>query len=174
MMARRHSCDPRKDTMKKLTHELTYPATGIEQVAAMLGDPAFREAVCDAQRVLRKSVTITPAGEGKTVEIESVQATSGVPGFAKRIVGDETTVVTVERWSSPTAAVIEVTIPGKPGTMTGHITLEAAADGVVQTVELEISVSVPLVGGKVEGMLVDLMEKAYRTENRVGRDWLVR
>ena len=38
---------------KRLTHELTYDAPA-DAVAAMLADPAFREEVCDYQRVLRR------------------------------------------------------------------------------------------------------------------------
>lgn len=158
--------------MKKLTHELTYPGAGLDEVSAMLGDPAFRERVCEAQRVLSKEVTITPAGTGRTVEIRQVQATSGVPGFARKVVGEETTLVQTERWTSPTAATVEVDLPGKPGEMTGGISLAETDGGVTETVTLDISVGIPLVGGKLEGLMADLMTKALKAENRVGRDWL--
>ncbi len=36
--------------MKSITEKLTYPGTTIDQVAAMLADPAFREEVCEAER----------------------------------------------------------------------------------------------------------------------------
>ena len=140
----------------------------------MLGDPAFREAVCDAQGVLRHTVTISGSGETKVVEIEQVQATSGVPGFAKKIVGNETTIQTEERWSSPTAAAQAIKIPGKPGEMNGTICLSETGDGVVETVDLAISVGIPFVGGKLESLLADLMLAALKNENQTGRTWLGR
>ena len=60
--------------MKKISEELRYDGATIEQVHAMLADPAFREKVCDYQGVLRKTVTIDSAGKGMTVSIDQVQA----------------------------------------------------------------------------------------------------
>jgi len=160
--------------MKKLTHELSYPGATVDQVAAMLGDREFREAVCEAQRVLRHTVAISHAGETKVVEMQQVQATSGIPSFAKRLVGDETEILTKEIWSSTTEAIIDINIPGKPGEMTGTIILVETAAAVVETVDLAISVAIPLVGGKIEAVLLDLMTKALKKEHQVGREWLAR
>ena len=43
-----------------------------------------------------------------------------------------------------------------------------------ETVDLDIKVSIPLVGGKIEGLISDLLLKALKVENRVGRDYLSR
>ncbi|CUR56346.1 conserved hypothetical protein [metagenome] len=158
--------------MKKLTHELTYPGASLDQVATMLADPAFREAVCDAQRVLRRTVSVTGSGAGMQVRVEQVQATTGIPSFAKKLVGDEITIVSEESWSSDAAAAVQVSLPGKPAEMVGNLTLVEVGDGVTETITLEISVGIPFVGGKIEGLLVDLMGSALTRENQVGRTWL--
>ena len=158
--------------MKKLSYELTYPGATVDQVAEMLGDPAFRQAVCDAQHVLRSKINVFPQGDGKVVEMEQVQATKGVPGFAKKLVGDETTIVTTETWSSATDADLAIAIPGKPGKMQGTIRVAQVGADAVETVDLAITVSVPLVGGKIEGLLSDLMTAALKKENEAGRKWL--
>ena len=44
--------------MKKVTEELRYDGATIQQVNAMLGDPAFREQVCEYQHVSRHTVQI--------------------------------------------------------------------------------------------------------------------
>ncbi len=160
--------------MKKLSHDLTYPGATIGQVSAMLADPAFRADVCAAQRVVRQTIEITPAGEGMTVLMDQVQITAGVPGFARKIVGEETAIRTEEVWSSPTSAALHIVIPGKPGDMRGDIVLVESGDGVVERVRLDVVVSIPLVGGKIEGLLVDLMDKALSKENQAGRAWLAR
>ena len=122
--------------MKSTKQQLTYPGTTVEAVAVMLADPAFREAVCDAQRVLRKSVSI----DGNRVRIEQVQAADRLPSFAKKLVGDQITIVRDETWTSTSSGTLAVTIPGKPGEMTGTAALAQVGDDVVETVELDIKV----------------------------------
>ncbi len=156
---------------KRLTHELTYDAP-LAEVAAMVADPAFRERVCDAQRVLRHDVTVEGAGAGMHVRVDQVQAARGLPSFVVKFVGDEIQIVQDEQWSTADHAQLEVAIPGKPSEMSGTITLAESGGVTTETVDLTIKVGIPLIGGKIEGVIADLMLKALRAENRVGRDYL--
>jgi hypothetical protein len=161
---------------KRLRHDLTYDAP-VFDVAAMLADPAFREDVCDYQRVISKKVTITPKGGssgGMDVVIDMVQPARGIPGFAQKFVGDTINIVQSESWSSPTQGQISIAIPGKPGDMSGTAVLKESGSGTVETVDLTVKVNIPLVGGKLEGLIAGLLEKALVAENTVGREWLSR
>jgi len=155
----------------KLSYDLAYEAP-LTEVGRMLMDPAFREQVCDAQGVLRRTVTVGPDGGGMKVVIDQVQAAQGIPGFARKFVGDEIQLVQTERWSDLENGRVEVVIPGKPGQMTGTITLRDSGGTTTETVEMEIRVSIPLVGGKIESLIADLLRKALRAENSVGRQYL--
>ena len=153
--------------MKRITHDLTYPGATVEQVTAMLMTPAFREAVCDAQKdVVRRSATVS----GSAVTIDQTQSADRIPGFAKKFVGDEIRILQKEDWTG-THGDISVTIPGKPGNITGVADVAASTDGVVEKVVLEISVGIPFVGGKIEGLIGDKLLSSLRAENRVGRTW---
>jgi hypothetical protein len=158
---------------RTLVHDLTYDAPA-DAVTAMLADRAFREEVCDFQGALRKTVFIEPVGEGMHVTIDQWQATSGVPSFAKRIVGDETNIVQREIWSTPLLGDISVSIPGKPGDMTGSVRIAEANGVTTETVSLTVKVGIPLVGGKLEELIAGLLLKALKAENKVGRDYLSR
>jgi len=160
---------------KRLTHDLAYDAPA-SQVQAMLADPAFREEVCDYQRVLRRSVTIAgdAAAGGMDVVIDQVQAAHGIPSFAKKFVGDEINIVQRETWTSPDRADIHVTIPGKPGEMSGTGRLHDKGGSTLHQVTLDIKVAIPLVAGKIESLVADLLLRALRAENTVGRDYLTR
>jgi hypothetical protein len=158
--------------MKRVTEKLRYDGATTAQVHEMLADPAFREKVCEEQGVLRHSVRIEAGGTGMQVEIDQVQAAHGIPGFAKKFVGDEIHIVQAERWSSPEQGDVHVSIPGKPGEMKGTATLAEDAEGTTETVDLTVSVSIPLVGGKIEGLIADMLSKALRAEHRVGVGWL--
>jgi hypothetical protein len=158
---------------KRLTHTLTYDAP-LAQVSAMLDDTRFREEVCAFQRVLRATVEVDDSPEGMRVVVDQVQPAKGIPSFAKKFVGDEIRVVQTEIWTSETFAELHVTIPGKPGEMTGTIVLSASGETTTETVDVQIKVNIPLVGGKIEGLIADLLEKALVVEESVGRDYLSR
>lgn len=157
---------------KRLVHEMTYDAPA-DAVLAMLADPAFREEVCDYQRVLRKTVTVDGEPGDFEVTIDQYQPAKGLPSFATKLVGDEINIVQQESWDGRTGQVT-VTIPGKPGEMTGTARLAESGGTTTETVEMTIKVSIPLVGGKIEGLVADMLLKALKAENHVGREYLAR
>ena len=158
--------------MKSLTETLTYPSTTIDAVTEMMADEAFREAVADYQRALRSTASVTDSGQVRSTRIEIVHGTEHVPGFARKFVGEEIPIVQEETWTSTTHADVLVTIPGKPGDMSGTIDLAQVGEDVVQTVQLSVKVSIPLVGGKIEDLIVGLLRRALTAENKVGVKWL--
>ena len=152
---------------KTISEKLTYPDATVEQVLAMLNDPKFREQVASYQQAVRSSADIS----GNTARVEIVHGTEHVPSFARKFVGDEIPIVHEETWGGPHADV-RVSIPGKPGDMTGTYDLAQVGDDVVQDVKLTVKVNIPFVGGKVEDLIAGLLSKAYRAENKVGLKWL--
>lgn len=157
---------------KTISEKLTYPATTIEQVLAMYGDADFREQVAAYQQAVRSSADLNGTGAGSTARVEIVHGTEHVPSFARKFVGDEIAIVQEETWTSDTHADVLMTIPGKPGDMSGTLDLAQVGDDVVETVELTVKVTIPFVGGKVEDLIAGLLSKALRAENKVGRRWL--
>jgi hypothetical protein len=158
--------------MKRVSHTLTYPGTTVAEVFAMYADPAFRKAVSDYQHVVDFACEITPDDPGMRVRLEQAHGTDRIPGFARKLVGDEIRFVQEERWSSPASADMHVTIPGKPGEMTGTETLAQSGADVEQTVDLQVEVKMPFVGGKVEDLIAGFLDKAFDAENKVGVKWL--
>ncbi len=156
---------------KPVSHRMTYDAT-LPEVAAMLADADFRRAVCDRLGVLRSEVAIEPRGEGMAVRIEQAQRADGIPSFARKLVGDEIQIVQSEAWDTAHCGDITVTIPGKPGEMSGTAVLAGNGRTTIETVDLTVRVGIPLVGGRLEGLIADLLLRALRTEEEVGREWL--
>jgi hypothetical protein len=155
----------------RLSYDLTYDAP-LTEVGEMLMDPAFREQVCDAQRAIRRTVSVGPDGAGMKVVIDAVRLAQGIPGFAKKFVGDEIQLVQTERWSDIETGRVEIVIPGKPGQMTGTMSLRESGGTTTETLQVEIRVGIPLVGGKIESFIADLLRKALKAENYVGRQYL--
>jgi uncharacterized protein YndB with AHSA1/START domain len=155
----------------KFLHRMTYDAPPAD-VHAMLADPAFRDKVCHAMHAVRSDIDIVPAGAGMKVVVDQTQPAEGIPSFARKFVGDEIRIVQREQWKDDAAADLTVEIPGKPGAMNGAITLAASGGGTTETVSGDIKVGIPMLGGKLEGLIGDLLTSALRAEERVGRAWL--
>jgi hypothetical protein len=138
----------------------------------MLGESRFREQVCEAQHVTECTAEVDGADHTMSVMVDQKRPSEGIPSFAKKFVGDTIHIRQREEWSSATDAVLDVAIPGKPGHLKGSITLRAEGDGTVETVAGELKVGIPIVGGKIEVLISELLEHALQTEERVGKAWL--
>ncbi len=155
----------------KFRKELAYDADP-EDVFAMLSDPAFREKVAHAQEVVSVDVRLTPSSGGFSLVNEQVQDTAGLPALAKKIAGDTTQAVITEEWSSAAGGSISITAPGKPTKAEGTITLRPGTTGTTELVELDVKVKVPLIGGKLEQLMVDNIDSGFDIEHQVGQAWL--
>ena len=155
----------------RFRHQQRYDAPPAE-VHAMLADPVFREKVCRAQKATTATVSIEPAGAGMSVLVDQTRPSEGIPGFARKIVGDTIRIVQSEDWSSGTAAALEVRIPGKPGELIGTIAVAEDGTGTVETIDGDLKVSVPLLGAKLESLISGLLAEALVAEQKVGRAWL--
>jgi hypothetical protein len=154
----------------RFTHELTYDASP-EDVHAMLADPAFRERVCEAMHASRHDVSVERSGTGMRVVVDQTQPARGIPSFARTFVGDEIRIVQRETWADGSGGSLTLEIPEKPGTFDGTVRL-AGGSSTVESLDGEVTVKVPFVGGKLEGLVGDLFRSALQVEERVGRAWL--
>lgn len=157
----------------RVTVELAYDAPP-DAVYAMLTDPAFREEACHRMRVLRASAKVEDSADATVVTIDQVQHAKGLPSFATKLVGDEIEIVQREIWTDGRHAEVHVSIPGKPGEMVGSAVLEETDAGTVEKVDLEVRVRIPLVAGKIEKLVADMLRKALQAEQEAGRDYLSR
>ena len=156
-----------------LTHTMTYDAA-LEDVSAMLDDPAYRDDVMKAQGGTSGTFVIEQSGDVTTAVVDQVQPAAGLPSYAAKIVGSQINIVQREEWTSAAYADLHVTIPDKPGQMVGSITLDEDGATTTETVEVEITVNIPLVGGKIEKLIADMLRKALRAEETVATDYLSR
>ena len=162
----------------RFRHVNSYAASPAE-VHAMLATREFREEVCARQHALEHSVDITSDDGTTTVVITQSQAMDGAPAVARKIVGSSVQIVQREVWqggagdASGLTADFAMEIPGKPGHLRGQVTLEEQGDGTCDEVFTgEVKVNVPLVGGKLEGFIADILTRALRREGQVGVTWL--
>lgn len=144
----------------------------LETVFAMLADKAFREKVAETAGADTWQVTVEERGAGAHAVVDTSQSTAGFPGPAVKVLGSHFDIHQEEEWTSPTEGTMLVTIPGKPGSVHGTVTLRQVGSEVVQTVDADIKVGIPLVGGKIEKLIGSAVGSVLRTQESVGADWL--
>jgi len=156
----------------RFEHVNSYPAPAAE-VLEMLTSREFREQVCTYQEALEHTIRIDGSGAGTTVEIDRTQSMKGAPSIATKVVGDTVRVVQRERWTTGDTAEFSMEIPGKPGHLRGTIRLVPNNDGGTDEVfSGDVKVGIPLVGGRLESMIDNILRRALRREGRVGASWL--
>lgn len=155
----------------RFRHELRYDAAP-DRVFAMLADPAFRQAVCEAMDVISADVDLERHGDGFTLTIDQLQRTDDLPSFARTFAGDSTQAVQRETWVDASGGSLQIEAPGKPTHVSGTITLLPDGAGTTEVVDLEIKVKVPLVGGKLERLMAEKVQAGMDVEHTVGVDYL--
>jgi len=156
--------------LMKLRHELTYDATP-DAVLAMLTDPAYWDKVAEATGAISSRASVTAEGGSTRVVVDQEQAVQGVPSFAKKFVGESTRAINTMVWQGLSAA-YEVDTPGKPTHMSGTATIAAQGAGSTLTYDLDVKAGVPLIGGKLEKLVVELTTAGFEKEQGVGTAWL--
>jgi uncharacterized protein YndB with AHSA1/START domain len=155
----------------RLRHEITYDAP-LADVFAMLSDPAFRQRSAEAMGVISADVSINAKGAGISVKIDQVQPTQGVPSFARKFAGETTRAVQTEEWDSPSGGTISIQTPGKPTSIDGTLSLTTSGSTTTEVLDVEVKVKVPLIGGKLESLMADLVAKGMDEEHAAGVAWL--
>ena len=152
----------------------------VDEVHALLTDPAFQEAKCAATTDNGVySVTIGGGLDGRRVHTERQLPSDGLPDVARSFVGDHLTVIEVLDWSSPGSdgsrrSLVDIHIKGAPLTLKGTVRLEPAGTNTIEVIEADLKANVPLIGGKLERAAADPINVAIRIEIELLREWLAR
>jgi Protein of unknown function (DUF2505) len=154
----------------RLRHELAYDSPP-DEVRAMLVDPLFWDKVADATGALSSTARTDVESSTIRVVIDQEQRVTGVPAFARKFVGDSTRAITTQVWQGHTASYV-VETPGKPTSMSGTASIAQNGTGSTLTYDLEVKSSVPLVGGKLEKLVIELTTGGFEKEQTVGAAWL--
>jgi len=154
----------------RFEHENRYAASP-DDVAALQTDQAYRASLKSRTRSAAHSVQVTDQGGTTVVEVDQRLKTEGIPSFARKLVGETIQLVQREEWTGHQAS-FELSIPGKPGHLRGTVTIEHDGDGAVERVQGEAKASLPLVGGKIEKLLVDMITQSLERSQARGAAWL--
>jgi hypothetical protein len=161
----------------KITALISYPSASTEQAYALVVDPEFRAAVCEATHALDYDVNVSEHDDDTSTIVVLRTMPADLPDFAKRFVGETVDVVQTEEWGAPDGsgqrtADVTVQIKGQPATMTGTSTIRGDGTGSVISIEGDLKVSIPLLGRKIEPEIAKGFYAAIKKEQQTGTSWL--
>ena len=138
--------------------------------AAISGDqwaPAKAAALNDDSRTVSREV-----GDGGAVTlVVSRKLPDGVPGFLTKFLPADGRVTQTDAWGPAKDGVRSGTwvadTPGSPADVRGTMRLEPAREGCTYVVEGIAKVSIPLIGGKAESLVVQMTQKLTKKEIEV-------
>lgn len=147
-------------------------AAPVDEVFAMMTDQTYLEEVCRESRARSFEATVTGTIT-RTVRVLPA------PQAAARFTGPEVTVVEETAWG-PAAGDgsrrgrVDLTIQGQPVRMQGTMQLVAGGPGTIADLVGELKVAIPILGRKLEQSSAPAVLAGFRTQQKVGNDWLSR
>lgn len=116
---------------------------------------------------------------GRTILTYTRPVAGELPAGAAALIGPSAHIVETQSWSEAgpageRIAELNITIGQAPATVSGTAHMRATYDTTTISIQLSISVSIPLFGGTAEKFIQDQLEKFIAAEQQLGNEWLAR
>jgi hypothetical protein len=147
----------------------TFTSAGsVEQVLAILTSEQWAATRAERLRDGARLITHDVRADGSVLAVSSRTLPDGVPGFLQRFLPADGRVLETFDWAAAQdgrrAGTWRVEIPGAPATLGGQVRLEPSGSGSTYTIEGDVQVKVPLVGGKAETFIAGMVERLAAKE----------
>lgn len=155
----------------QFTQSVSYPGT-VDEVVAMYLTPAYLERRF-GQFVVEGSSTVSV--EGERVSFAGTVRPELIPAAAARFVKSDLRVSFTEEWATNEAGATSrtsVTVDGAPVSVEATSTLSPSDAGCTRDVSGNLSVRVPLLGGRIEKEAVARAGRVIERERELAASWL--
>lgn len=155
----------------QFTQSMSYPGT-VDEVVAMYLTPDYLERRF-GQFVVEGSQAVSV--EGERVSFAGTVRPELIPAAAARFVTSDLRVSFTEEWTTNEAGATSrtsVTVDGAPVSVEATSTLAPADAGSVRVVTGNVSVRVPLLGGRIEKEAVARVGRLTENEQASAAQWL--
>ena len=155
----------------QFTQSVSYPGT-VDEVVAMYLTPDYLERRF-GQFVVAGSSTVSV--EGERVSFAGTVRPELIPSTASRFVKSDLRISFTEEWTSNEAwarSRTSVTVDGAPVSVEATSTLTGTGTGCSREVSGNVSVRVPLLGGRIEKEAVAHLGRVVEREEALAATWL--
>ena len=133
------------------------------------------QCVYDLGDIATEVETFEPSESAVVLKVKRT-VPADLPDFAKKILGDTNRVVQDETWRATDdgyACDLRIEFPGKPLHITGKLLVRATGDATADwVVDMDVKASVPLIGGKLEGVVEKETRASLDKEYKFNQEWL--
>ncbi|WP_033413576.1 DUF2505 domain-containing protein [Actinomycetospora chiangmaiensis] len=154
---------------RSFSHSASFPHP-VEAVTGALTDDAFLQA--RLAELGGKDAAVV-SNDGTRVVLRQGVPVEFLPSVVKRFTGDDLVLDRTETWHG-TSADVAVDVRGLPGSITGTQEVVPDGEGSRLTVNASTKVPVPMVGGKIEGIVADEVSQLLGWESEFLARWLDR
>lgn len=149
-----------------------FPATttaSVDEVWECYQDAAYWEVRMAAAGSANDRITRFDADDTRVVvEFEQVVGGENIPSFVSKIHKGDLPITRSVTYNAPSDGVIDAVSSGEAlggiVSVTGTITVRAEGESTLEVAEGRVSASVPLVGKKVEKLIIDYLSDAHVAE----------
>lgn len=159
---------------KKISRVDKYNASA-DDIWAMLNSREYVDGKYQALGDISTDVVTFDTGDSVALSVERI-VPADLPDFAKKIMGDTNKIVQTENWTASGDSYVcdlHIEFPGKPLKVTGKLEVKPTGDATSDWhVNMEIKASIPLVGGKLEGVVEKETLASLDKEYAFNQEWL--
>ncbi|WP_433800567.1 DUF2505 domain-containing protein [Actinomycetospora sp. CA-084318] len=152
---------------RPIEHDASFPHPP-DAVVGALTDDAFLNA--RLAELGGKDAALVSHDGGRIVLRQGVPV-EFLPSVVRRFTGDDLVLDRTETWHGSSADV-QVDVRGLPGSITGTQEVVGEGEGSRFTVRASTTVPVPMVGGKIEGVVAEQVSELLRWETEFLTRWL--
>ena len=154
----------------QFTQSMSYPGT-VDEVVTMYLTPTYLERRF-GQFVVEGSQAVSV--EGQRVSVAGTVRPELIPAAAARFVKSDLRIAFTEEWTTNEAGAssrTSVTVDGAPVSVEATSTLAGTEEGCVRMVTGNVSVRVPLLGGRIEKEAVAHLGRVVEREQALATQW---
>lgn len=145
-----------------------------QKLYELLSDNSFDDALMKALNMGKQLISETKKADGPELKIRLTNAEE-IPAIAKKFTGDHLSYVETRTWSQKKLANTWVIVPEVKGANVdakGVTEFVAEGNGCVRRTKGVISVSLPLIGKKIEEMVLQSITDTFKKNADYCRDYL--
>ena len=159
---------------KKFTNTDPYDAT-VDQLWAMISTQEYWTSKYESMGASNVTFTQFNVSDEAVTVVNERDVPADLPSFAKKIIGETNHVTHTERWTrsgEQATCSIEIQVKNVPGGTTGTMEMKPSGSGSTWSADFDIKVGIPMVGGKLEGVMKDETASNFKQEKAFNDQWL--
>lgn len=146
----------------------------VERVyAALTDETCVRERLASIGGRNSQLVSFSTDGGTTTAVMRQGIDAEHLPGVVRRVASNGVTIERTETWRPDgRTGTVEAAVSGFTGSLQGTTALTETAGGSELVLDGEVKVGIPLIGGKIEDVIVEQLGKLLRAEAKFTNRWL--